>query len=53
MFIDTGYMRINEGERIKDVFENQFNINLIYVNAQDDFHSKLEGVSEPEKREKL
>ena len=28
MFIDTGYMRINEGDRIKDVFENQFNINL-------------------------
>ena len=53
MFIDTGYMRINEGERIKDVFENQFNINLIYVNAQDDFHSKLEGVSEPEKKRKI
>ena len=53
MFIDTGYMRINEGERIKEVFEKQFNINLIYVNAQDDFFSKLNGVSEPEKKRKI
>jgi GMP synthase (glutamine-hydrolysing) len=53
MFIDTGYMRINEGERIKDVFEAQFNINLIYVNAQNDFFSKLKGVSEPEKKRKI
>lgn len=53
MFIDTGYMRINEGDRIKEVFEKQFNINLIYVNAQDDFFSKLNGVSDPEKNGKL
>ena len=53
MFIDTGYMRINEGERIKAVFENQFNINLIYIDAQDAFYSKLDGVSEPEKKRKI
>jgi len=53
MFIDTGYMRINEGERIKEVFEKQFNINLVYINAQDDFFSKLNGVSEPEKKRKI
>ncbi len=53
MFIDTGYMRINEGERIKEVFEKQFKINLIYVNAQNDFFSKLDGVSEPEKKRKI
>lgn len=53
MFIDTGYMRIKEGERIKDVFEKQFNINLVYVNAQDDFFSKLNGISEPEKKRKI
>ena len=38
MFIDTGYMRINEGDKIKRVFEDEFNINLIYVNAQDILH---------------
>ena len=46
-------MRIKEGERIKDVFEKQFNINLVYVNAQDDFFSKLNGISELEKKRKL
>lgn len=53
MFIDTGYMRINEGERIKQVFEDQFKINLIYINAQDAFYSQLDGVSEPEKKRKI
>ncbi len=53
MFIDTGYMRINEGKRIKSVFEDQFKIKLIYVNAQNDFYNKLNGVSEPEKKRKI
>ncbi|MGA0242131.1 MAG: glutamine-hydrolyzing GMP synthase, partial [Candidatus Marinamargulisbacteria bacterium] len=53
MFIDTGYMRINEGARIKDIFETQFNIRLIYVNAQDDFYNSLMGVSDPEKKRKI
>ncbi len=53
MFIDTGYMRINEGERIKRVFEDQFKIKLIYVNAQKDFFKKLDGISDPEKKRKI
>jgi len=53
MFIDTGYMRINEGKRIKDIFEDQFNMELIYVNAQDDFFGMLDGVSDPEKKRKI
>tara|TARA_A100001015_G_C14982411_1_gene710048 strand:- start:842 stop:1903 length:1062 start_codon:yes stop_codon:yes gene_type:complete len=53
MFIDTGYMRINEGQRIKDVFEDQFKIKLVYINAQNDFYEKLVGISEPEKKRKV
>ena len=34
MFIDTGYMRINEGERIKQVFEDQFKINLEFTSMR-------------------
>ena len=51
VFIDTGYMRINEGDKIKRVFEDEFNINLIYVNAQDTFYTKLNGISDPEENE--
>ena len=53
MFIDTGYMRINEGSRIKQVFEEQFKINLIYVDAKDAFYSALDGISDPEKKRKV
>jgi GMP synthase (glutamine-hydrolysing) len=53
MFIDTGYMRLNEGEKIKAVFEHEFKMNLIYVDAKEHFYSKLEGVSDPEKKRKI
>ena len=48
MFIDTGYMRINEGERIKQVFAVQFKINLIYINAQDALFS-IDGALNPKR----
>ena len=53
MFIDTGYMRINEGKRIQDVFEKQFKINLVYIDAKDRFYKALEGISDPEKKRKI
>lgn len=53
MFIDLGFMRKNEGKKIKALFEKKFNIDLIYVNAGDRFHKKLEKVSEPEQKRKI
>tara|TARA_Y200000002_G_C22568271_1_gene615493 strand:- start:232 stop:1044 length:813 start_codon:yes stop_codon:yes gene_type:complete len=53
MFIDLGFMRKNEGRKIKALFEKKFNIDLIYVNAADRFHKKLEKISEPEQKRKI
>ncbi len=53
MFIDTGFMRIDEGARIKRIFENEFKIDLIYINAQEQFYSALNGISDPEKKRKI
>lgn len=50
MFIDTGFMRMNEGARIQAMLEEAFNIQLLYVDARQDFYRALSGVSDPEKK---
>lgn len=52
MFIDQGFMRKNEAQRIKELFSGDFNINLIYVNAADRFFKKVKGITDPEEKRK-
>lgn len=51
MFIDQGFMRKNEAERIKQLF-SKININLIYVNAAEQFFNVIKGVTDPEEKRK-
>ena len=53
IFVDHGLLRKNEGDEVEQIFRNQFDINLIRVNAEERFLSKLAGVSEPEKKRKI
>ena len=53
VFVDHGLLRKNEGDEVEQIFRNQFDINLIRVNAEERFLSKLAGVSEPEKKRKI
>ena len=53
IFVDHGLLRKNEADEVEHVFKNQFDINLIRVNAQDRFLSKLAGHSEPEEKRKI
>ena len=43
-------MRKGESEQVIEVFRNQLDANLIYVDATDRFLDKLENVSDPEKK---
>jgi GMP synthase (glutamine-hydrolysing) len=52
MFIDQGFMRKGEPERLLKLFQEQFHIPVEYVNARDRFLSKLAGVSDPEEKRK-
>ena len=52
MFIDQGFMRKGEAERIEETFTNKFNINLVYVNAAERFFNKVKGVTNPEEKRK-
>ena len=53
MFIDQGFMRKSEPERLLTTFQNEFNINVHYVNAKDRFVSALKGVIDPEEKRKI
>ena len=53
IFVDHGLLRKNEGDEVEQIFRNQFDINLIRVNAEERFLSKLAGVAEPEKKRKI
>ncbi len=53
VFVDHGLLRKDEGDFVENTFGKQFGINLIRVNAEDRFLSKLQGVTEPEKKRKI
>ncbi|MCL1815706.1 MAG: glutamine-hydrolyzing GMP synthase [Treponema sp.] len=52
IFVDHGFMRLNEGEEIEEVFSKR-QLRFIRVNAQERFLAKLKGVTEPETKRKL
>ena len=48
MFIDQGFMRKGEPERLMAIFDRQFKIPVAYVNARERFLAQMEGVTDPE-----
>ncbi|MCI8500099.1 MAG: glutamine-hydrolyzing GMP synthase [Clostridia bacterium] len=51
--VNHGLLRKGEPEQVVEVFRNQMNANLIYVDAVDRFLGKLAGVAEPEQKRKI
>ena len=51
--VNHGLLRKGEPEQGHQVFRDEMDANLIYVDAVDRFLSKLEGVAEPEKKRKI
>ncbi len=53
IFVDHGLLRKDEADQVMKTFSKGFNINIIKVDAKERFLSKLEGVSDPEKKRKI
>lgn len=51
--VNHGLMRKGESEQVIEVFQNQMQANLVYVDATDRFLDLLAGVKEPEKKRKI
>jgi GMP synthase (glutamine-hydrolysing) len=53
VFVDTGLLRLNEADEIKAVFEKHFGIQLICVDARQQFYHALASESDPERKRKI
>ena len=51
--VNHGLMRKGESEQVIEVFQNELNANLIYIDATDRFLDLLKGVSDPERKRKI
>ena len=51
--VNHGLMRKNESESVVEVFKNQLDANLVYVDATERFLGKLENVADPEQKRKI
>ncbi len=51
--VNHGLMRKGESEQVIEIFQNQLDANLIYIDATDRFLDKLKGVSDPETKRKI
>ena len=53
IFVNTGLLRKNEEIQVVKTFKKKLKINLIYVNAENEFLRKLKNISDPEKKRKI
>ncbi len=53
VFVDHGLLRKDEGDQVEKIFKEQFDMNLIRVNAGERFLGKLAGVTDPETKRKI
>ncbi len=53
VFVDTGLLRMNEGEQVASAFRNNLHSELITVDASEEFLSALAGITEPEQKRRI
>lgn len=53
IFIDTGLLRKDEGDKVIDLYSKHFNLNVVRVNKQGLFFDNLKGLKEPEEKRKM
>jgi len=51
--VDHGMMRKNESKNIVEMFKNNYDLNVIHIDASDIFLTKLKGITDPEQKRKI
>jgi len=52
VFVDNGLLRKNEVRQVKTIFEEAFDIDLVFVDASKKFINELKGITDPERKRK-
>ena len=52
VYIDTGFMRLNETSEICKIYKEKFKKNFLYLNKKNTFYKNLKGISDPERKKK-
>ena len=53
VYVDTGLMRKDESDQVVETFKRNMGIELVHVDASQEFFDKLRGVTEPETKRKV
>jgi GMP synthase (glutamine-hydrolysing) len=53
IFVNNGVLRKGEAESVRRIFQDHFELNLIYVDATEEFLGRLRGVVDPEQKRKI
>jgi len=53
IFVNHGFLRKGEPERVVHTFRELLNVNLVYVDASERFLRRLKGVTDPEEKRKI
>ena len=53
VYVDTGLMRENESAQVVETFQRNIGIELVHVDAADEFFANLAGVTDPERKRKI
>ena len=52
LFIDNGFLRSGEKDKVENTFRDNFSIHLDVIDAADKFLEKLKGITDPEQKRK-
>ncbi|HET9579045.1 MAG TPA: glutamine-hydrolyzing GMP synthase [Usitatibacter sp.] len=53
IFVDTGLLRLDEGDQVMETFAKHLGVKVDRVNAADEYFAALAGVSDPEEKRKI
>ena len=53
IFVDTGLLRLREGDQVMETFARHLGVKVDRVNAADEFYRELAGVADPEQKRKI
>ena len=53
VFVDTGLLRLDEGDQVMSIFAKHLGANVVRANAEKEFLAALDGVADPEEKRKI